>query len=366
MPLYKKQPDGTFAEVGGIGVFFPGTTGYATEENSTLNTPLLRNKKKPDYSDVAEYMAFVAAGGSTQAGVPINGPVNGAPALPNFTEPFGRIDLVGITLNLFGTAAWKGSRTLLTYGAKFGAGSPDDGTDQPVDPQGDIYLPGQGVPYGWLVTPHAGGDLTAADVEAIVARGIAEADQVRAQIRLPLNSTARMVFAVSDENGNILGLYRMPDATYFSIGVAVAKARNVAYYDNASQLQPADKIKGIPAGTALTARTFRYLSLPLFPEGIDINPPGPGSILTDGGVTQYGTTKGAPLPAKDFQSLQGYADFNPNTNFHDPYNPANQNGVVFFPGSAPLYKDITGTASDRSSSSAAWGSAATACSRTTT
>jgi uncharacterized protein GlcG (DUF336 family) len=152
-----------------------------------------------------------------------------------------------------------------------------------------------------------------------------------------------MVFAVSDENGDILGLYRMPDATYFSLGVAVAKARNVAYYDNPALLQPADQIKGIPAGTALTARTFRYLSLPHFPEGIDIYPPGPGSILNDGGVTKYGTNKGSPLPAKAFQTLQGFNDFNPNTNFRNPYNKDNQNGVVFFPGSAPLYKDVTGT-----------------------
>jgi uncharacterized protein GlcG (DUF336 family) len=341
VPLYKKQPDGTYAEVGGIGVFFPGTTGYATEENSTLNTPALRDKHKPDYSDIAEYMAFVAAGGSKQAGVPFNGPINGAPALPNFTLPFGRIDLVGITLNIYGNGGLQGINHMLSVGRQYPFGSPTDGTDMPVDAVGDKYLPGQGVPYGWLVTPHAGGDLTAADVEAIVARGIASATQTRAQIRLPLNSTTRMVFAVSDESGDILGLYRMPDATYFSLGVAVAKARNVAYYDNAGQLQPADKIKGIPAGTALTARTFRYISLPHFPEGIDINPPGPGSILTDGGVTKYGTNKGAPLPAKAFQSLQGYADFNPNTNFRAPTDKANQNGVVFFPGSAPLYKDET-------------------------
>ena len=39
VPLFKKQPNGSMAEVGGIGVFFPGTTGYATAENSTLNTP---------------------------------------------------------------------------------------------------------------------------------------------------------------------------------------------------------------------------------------------------------------------------------------------------------------------------------------
>jgi hypothetical protein len=40
--------------------------------------------------------------------------------------------------------------------------------------------------------------------------------------------------------------------------------------------------------------------------------------------------------------VQGYDAFNPDTNFHDPYNIANQNGIVFFPGSAPLYKDVTG------------------------
>src|SRR4029077_651503 len=139
-------------------------------------------------------------------------------------------------------------------------------------------------------------------------------------------------FAVSDLNGNILGLYRMADATYFSIAVAVAKARNVAYYDDPAQLQPVDQITGVAPGTAFTARTFRFVSLPFFPEGIDINPPGPGSILTDGGVTKFGTNKGAPLPAKSFQSIQGFNAFNPNTNFHDPFNKANQNGVVLFPG----------------------------------
>jgi uncharacterized protein GlcG (DUF336 family) len=344
VPIYKNG-----ALVGGIGVFFPGTTGYATEENSPLNTPLLFDGKKPDYAQIGEYMALVAAGGSADAGLPMSGPVNGAPALPGFTEPFGRIDLAGITLNLFGPGGLEGLSHLLNFGAKFGPGDPNNGTNYPVDAAKDTLLAGQGVPYGWLVTPHTmpGDNITAADVEAIIARGIAEAGQIRAQIRLPLNNTARMVFAVSDENGNILGLYRMPDSTYFSIGVAVAKARNVAYYDNPSELQPIDKIKGVPAGTAFTARTFRYLSLPFFPEGIDTDPPGPGSILTDGGVTKYGTNNGAPLPAKDFQSIQGYNDFNPNTNFHQVITAANvynQDGVVLFPGSAPLYKDTSGGA----------------------
>lgn len=347
LPLFKKQPDGSFALVGGIGVFFPGTTGYATEENSTLNTPALRDHRKADLSYVAEYMAFAAAGGSSAAGLGLNGPINGAPPLPNFTLPFGRIDLVGITLDIYGGGGLQGAKRLLEVGQKLHPGSPNDGTNYPVDAVGDTLLAGKGVPYGWLVTPHDGTGLTAADVQAIVARGIADADITRAQIRVPFNVTARMVFAVSDLNGNLLGLYRMPDATYFSIQVAVAKARNVAYYDNPAALQPIDRIRGIPRGQALTARTLRYLSLPFFPEGIDafppgprIYPPGPGSVLINSGATVYGTNGAGPVPAGNFQSIQGYNDFHPNTNFHDPYNLANQSGVVLFPGSAPLYKDL--------------------------
>ena len=149
-----------------------------------------------------------------------------------------------------------------------------------------------------------------------------------------------MVFAVSDKEGNILGLYREPDATIFSIDVAVAKARNVAYYANPAELQPIDKLPTIPAGTALTNRTFRYLSEPRFPEGIDGQPPGPFSILTDGGTNPLTALNiGTLLPASSFQSVEGYDAFNPGTNFHDPFNPLNQDGIVFFPGSVPVYKN---------------------------
>lgn len=102
----------------------------------------------------------------------------------------------------------------------------------------------------------------------MIEQGIAQA-KTRAAIRLPLDQRTKMVFAVSDLDGNIVGLYRMPDATVFSIDVAVAKARNVAYYANATALQPIDQVPGVPAGTAMTSRTFRYLAKPRFPEGID-------------------------------------------------------------------------------------------------
>ena len=51
-----------------------------------------------------------------------------------------------------------------------------------------------------------------------------------------------MVIAVADTAGNVLGLFRMPDATVFSIDVAVAKARNTAYYADPTALQKADKV----------------------------------------------------------------------------------------------------------------------------
>jgi hypothetical protein len=128
------------------------------------------------------------------------------------------------------------------------------------------------------------------------------------------------------------------------VAVAVAKARNVAYYANPSQLQPQDQVPGIPPGTAITNRSIRFLALPHYPEGQDFYPPGPFSILNDGGVTGNGLNNGPPLPASAFQSVQGFDAFNPDSNFHDPNNIANQNGIVFFPGSAPLYKDLgTGT-----------------------
>jgi uncharacterized protein GlcG (DUF336 family) len=336
IPLFKNGQ-----VVGGIGIFFPGETGFATEENSNLNDAGFHDPTKRDRSLEAEFIAFVATGGSKVAGFPFP-TVGNAPKLPRFTLPFGRIDLVGITLDLFGGHGLQGLRNLLSFGRRLGTGDPNDGKNLPVNMMGDLSLPGKPVPEGWLVMPHAGGGLTAQDVESAIRRGIREARRVRAAIRLPLDSTTRMILGVTDLEGNVLGLFRMPDATVFSLDVAVAKARNMAYYNDASALQPIDQIPGVPAGTAFTNRTVRYAALPRFPEGIDTYPPGPFSIFNDGGVLPNGRNDGPPLPASDYQSVQGFDAFNPGTNFHDPNNIANQNGVVFFPGSAALYKDLDG------------------------
>ncbi len=329
IPLYFR---GTL--VGGIGVFFPGRTGFASEENSDLSADY--NPALPDRAREAEFVALAAAGGSKQAGVPV-GTLGGIPALAGFDLPFPRIDLVGITLDVAGAGGLRGPENLLNYINKtfsVGTGNPNSGFNAPVQFGGATLLNGTPAPEGYLVTPHAGAGITANQVQQIITQGIQQADRTRAQIR-GLGTTTRMVFSVADSAGNVLGLYRMPDSPVFSINVAVSKARNTAYYDDPAQLQAIDQLPGIPAGTSLTARTFRFLALPRFPEGID-GASGPFSNVNDPGVNRAnGFIVGAPQPISAIQSVFGFDAFHPNTNFHKFA--ANASGIVFFPGSQAVY-----------------------------
>jgi uncharacterized protein GlcG (DUF336 family) len=141
-----------------------------------------------------------------------------------------------------------------------------------------LLLPGQTQAAGWLVAPTASsfaGGLTAAQVQRIITQGIIQANRTRAQIRVQPTAT-KMVLAVADKDGTVLGVYRMPGATVFSIDVAIAKSRNTAYYASAD-LQPQDRVAGAPSGTAFTNRTFRYLAVPKYPSGSSTAPPAPFS-----------------------------------------------------------------------------------------
>ncbi len=166
-------------------------------------------------------------------------------------------------------------------------------------------------PNEYLVGPVAGSKLNVADVTGIVDRAIATARKTRAAIRLPLNRYARMVIAVADVDGSILALYRMPDATVFSIDVAVAKSRNVVYFSEQG-------LPGLSGGTAVSNRTIAFGSQPFFPSGID------SSVLH-------------PRPGPWFDSLF-VNDLNKPCSQGGQLTNANQNGIVFFAGSTPLYR----------------------------
>ena len=134
----------------------------------------------------------------------------------------------------------------------------------------------------------------------------------RAVIRLPIGSSARMAIAVADLDGTIIGLYRMADSTVFSVDVAASKARNMVYFSGAART--AADLTGVPMGTAVTNRTIGFGAQPFFPPGIDGSSPGP------------------------FFNLYQQDVANPCTQGFQPAGP-NQSGVVFFPGSVPLYRN---------------------------
>jgi uncharacterized protein GlcG (DUF336 family) len=171
--------------------------------------------------------------------------------------------------------------------------------------------PGALPPEGDLIGPNGGsGGLTQSDVSKIVQQTIGAANVTRAAIRLPDGSRTRMTIAVADLDGTILALHRMADGTYFSIDVAAAKARNVIWFSSGGSVD----LPGVPAGTAVTNRTISFGAQPLFPPGIDGAGAGP------------------------FFNLFRHDTTNPCTQGSQPAGP-NQSGVVFFPGSLPLYKN---------------------------
>jgi uncharacterized protein GlcG (DUF336 family) len=334
VPLYRVEVGQAPELVGGIGVFFPGDDGYATFEQGfiagigqttaeRLNAPLVLE---------AEYTAALVASNTTT--------IAGLPPVDNVGLIGGRIDLVGITLESVGPHPFQPASFLAWGQSNFIEGANSGGLVD-LTPSGDLSRPGTDVPDGWLVEPTASAELTADEVRDIIERGIEEAQRVRAAIRLPLGSRTRMVLAVTDLDGKVLGLYRMPDATFFSIDVAVAKARNVAYYADANELQPADQLDGVDAGVAFTNRTFRFVAEPRFPSGVDGSEPPTFSILLTPGVDpNTGENIANPPNASDFQAVLGFDAFNPGSNFHEPVSADGlQNGVVFFPGSTPLYRN---------------------------
>jgi uncharacterized protein GlcG (DUF336 family) len=177
--------------------------------------------------------------------------------------------------------------------------------------------PGQ-PPDGDLIAPTSGplGGLSASDVKSILDNAEAEANLTRAAIRLPLGSRTRMVVAVADLDGTIIGLRRMRDSTVFSIDVAATKARNMVYFNGSTRI--AADLNQVPMGTAVTNRTIGFGAEPLFPAGIDGSSPGPFFNL-------YTMDTANPCT----QGFQGGA---PNDK---------KSGIVFFPGSAGLYRNGT-------------------------
>ena len=273
----------------------------------------------------AEFAATTAAAGSTGLGpVPVN-------PLP---DP-GAVFIDGIRLPFFGSCT---SVQCVLDALQQRPSGASAGLFQSSEL---LVVPraGQPAPEGYLIGPLAGVGLTSDDVAHIVSQAAARAGLTRAQIRLPYGQTTRMVIAVSDQTGTILAAFRMPDSTVFSFDVSVTKARNAYYFSSRAgydvlralvENSPYDKYTWTPdppsgQGWAMTNRTLSFGGQPLFPPGIDL--------------------KKTPTPGPWFD-LFTYDLLNPCTEGPGATrggNPtyANQSGIVWFPGSAPLYKNGT-------------------------
>ncbi len=252
-------------------------------------------------TNVSEYVAFTAAGMVAMGGPNVGTDGVGFPAFPS---P-GVVTIAGITLPFVNQTTAPSGVTPGTFsGANFTIGP--------------VASPGA-APEGNLIPTTNGplGGLTSADVMQIINNAVATANETRAQIRLPLGSRAKMVIAVSDLDGTLIALFRMMDSTVFSIDVAATKARNVIYFSGATR-QAAD-LNQVPMGTAVTNRTIGFGAQPFFPSGIDGSSPGPFFNLYTMDVA-HACTQGLQVPSSAWPM-------------------ANQSGIVFFPGSEPLYKN---------------------------
>src|SRR5215467_7474153 len=275
--------DGTAVNPGGVPIFYKNVVLGGVGVVASANNP-----------NVAEFAAF--SGSTTARSGPTDtfGPTPAAP---------GVVFIGGIALPFVNQTSLPAG---FSAGPVSGAGGffvgPTNSQGQP--PQGDLIPPAVG-PIGGL---------SATEVTQILDNAEATANTTRAAIRLPIGSRTRMVIAVADLDGTVIGLRRMPDSTVFSIDVAVTKARNMVYFNSASRT--AADLSGVPMGTAVTNRTIGFGAQPLYPPGIDGSSSGPFLNL-------YTMDLANPC-TQGFQT--GAAN-------------SNKSGIVFFPGSAGLYRN---------------------------
>ncbi|HYM62483.1 MAG TPA: heme-binding protein [Thermoanaerobaculia bacterium] len=313
----KHQPadsDPTAVNAGGISLYRIPPSGLTQVQHGIVTGGKLAGGigvvGVPGDSQLAEFAAVTGAFGALNANV---GAIVPVPAYP-LPDP-GNVFIDGLRLpflgpdqrltfdqnglpnglrRLSGTAAGNASGTMVVAAANGGCAENE-------------YLSG----------PVAGSQLSQSDVDGIVQRAVSASKRTRGIIRLPLNSYARMVMAVADLDGSILAIYRMPDATVFSIDVAVAKARNVIYFSS-SDPHVASDLPGVPSGVAVTNRTIGFGAQPLFPPGID--------------SSAFHVQNGPFYPLFLHDLAKPCSQGSQLTN-------ANRNGIVFFPGATPLYRN---------------------------
>lgn len=334
VPLFKANAAGVPRLVGGVGVYvLDDVTGPQPQPNV----------------EAAEFAAIQGASGAGVAGdedfffdgIPFSG----------------QITIIGITLPYVkqttipeGRSPGFFPRPAGGFRTNFGGLGTRDGR---ADPFGYLIGPRQAVEP--VPSTDETGGLTENNVRTIIDQVVASSDITRAQVRLPLGASARVIATVVDNEGLILAHFRMEDTLCDAIDVVPAKARTTVYYcrpggpfSNATNNSGfdfpfGDAWDGFPQdptgqnrGIALTTRTLGFLSQPFYPPGI-------GNTFSQFEYisqqpnytpTTANTPPGPLLNLALLNQLPAQVDRWGN----EPPDPGYHNGLTFFPGSVPLYK----------------------------
>lgn len=217
--------------------------------------------------------------------------------------------------------------------------------------------------------PRGGSALSEVEVESLLAKALATALRLRAQIRRPLDTPARVTISVVDTDGAVLGLVRTLDAPVFGIDVSLQKARGAVLAsspDARATLESAPGLTGALVGPYVTAavdfltseakfdgepvtedmvltgavafadRSIGNLSRPFFPDGLESHGNGPFSRPFDE-WSPFSTGLQLDLVLERLAGeLCGGIDF------HECSPVAGAgNGIQIFPGSVPVYRGST-------------------------
>lgn len=247
--------------------------------------------------------------------------------------------------------------------------------------------------------------LSATEVRTIMQRALGLANRMRAQIRQPLGSQARVSIAVVDREGAILALARTRDAPVFGLDVAVQKARAAAFYSGATAagvlaslsrtsyfriaLEPGRAVLSVSeerdpqvvvsalrgflgrpqaladGAIAFSARAIGNLARPFYPDGIRGTEPGPFSRrFEQWSPFHVGTQLDLVYPSVALHlahvlNQSGLAIVLGNSELAPPPSPGNPvplpdpppgscvasprlaNGHQIFPGAVPIYRGST-------------------------
>jgi uncharacterized protein GlcG (DUF336 family) len=192
----------------------------------------------------------------------------------------------------------------------------------------------------------AGIELKIAEVDALLDSALITASRMRAAIRRPLDSAARVNIWVVDSKGEPLGFTRSKDAPLFGVDVALQKARTAAFFSStdfsteltrlgfADYLSAFNQAINFNFNAAFSARSIGNLSRLFFPDGIDSNSVGPFT-RSNWSPFNTGLQLDLILPGIVAPLLKPALP----TKCSQVQGQRLQNGMQIFPGAVPLYRN---------------------------